>query len=383
VIDIKMATSIVDFIPEEWDRVVDDQNFYQSHAWLRGLEYLWGSRGIIAGRVGSELVGALPIWAGEHDTPGLFHLSSMFGDVPGQWKARFLWLGSHRGVSNGLIVAPGNIAVLGELLDYAWSTAARAGLAGVVMPYVPIGKAVALAAHHPAAHVLLHSAEAEMVVPPDGFAGHLATLCRRDRIKQRAELRQFHSTGNSVTWTPLTGAVVAQAADLITQNRARYGSGQGREWMNRSFAAQERSGVLGQATAGLCRREGRTIAIMVCYRFRSRLYARYFGFDYATTKPRHEYFVLSYSMALDYAARQGFRRYHLATSALDVKIRRGADLIPQAAVVLPVTDWWLAPEAVRGHNHRFAARFHIRFGHRLGCLDWRRWHIDVPDGGNP
>ena len=380
-VDIRMATSVADFTQEEWDRVVDDQNFYQSHAWLRGLEYLWGSHGVIAGRVGSELVGALPIWAGEHNTPGLFHLASMFGDVPGEWEARFLWLGSHRGVSNGLVVSPDNLAVLGELLDYARSTAARAGLAGVVMPYVPIGKAVVLAVHHPAAHVLLHSAEAEMVVPPDGFAGHLAALCSRDRIKQRAELRQFHSAGNSVTWSPLRGAVVAQAADLITQNRARYGSAPGREWMSRSFAAQERSGVLGQATAGVCRREGRTVAIMVCYRFRSSLYARYFGFDYATAKPRHEYFVLVYSMALDFAARQGFHRYHLATSALDVKARRGADLVPQAAVVLPVTDRWPAPEAVRTHNHRFAARFHLRFGHRVGCLDWRRWHIDVPDGG--
>jgi hypothetical protein len=86
-------------------------------------------------------------------------------------------------------------------------------------------------------------------------------------------------------------------------------------------------------------------------------------------------------MALDFAARQGFHRYYLATSALDGKACRGADLIPQAAVVLPVTDRWPAPGAVRGHNHRFAARFHMRFGHRLGCLDWRRWHIDVPEVG--
>jgi predicted N-acyltransferase len=381
VVDIRMAASVTDFTKDEWDRLVDDQNFYQSHAWLRGLEYLWGSCGIIVGRVENELVGALPIWAGEHDTPGLFHLPFMFGDVPGEWKARFLWLGSHRGVSNGLVVSPDNIAVLGELLDYARSTAARAGLAGVVMPYVPIGKAVVLAAHHPAAHVLLHSAEAEMVVPPDGFAGHLAVLCSRDRVKQRAELCKFHSAGNSVTWSRLTGVLVAEAADLIAQNRARYGSGQGREWMSRSFAAQKRSGVLGQATAGLCHRAGHTVAIVVGYRFRSSLYARYFGFDYATAKPRHEYFVLTYSIALDFAGRQGFHRYHLGTSALDVKARRGAGLIPQAAVVLPVTDRWPAHEAVRAHNRRFATRFHERFGHRVGCLDWRRWHIDVPDGG--
>src|SRR5262249_43388855 len=157
------------------------------------------------------------------------------------------------------------------------------------------------------AHVLLHSARAEMEVPPGGLLEYLEAAHKHDRANRRAELRKFYAAGNTVSWGPLTDQVTADVAELIAQNRARYGSQDGAAWIERSFAAQRRSGVLGDAIVGMCRRDGRQVAALVCFAFRRQLYARYFGFDYARARPAHEYFALSYGLAVDFAAQQGFR----------------------------------------------------------------------------
>lgn len=371
---VRMARGIVEFDPCTWDRLVGDRNFYQSHGWLYALEIQHGQRGVIAAEDSSGLVGALPIWTGDEDSSELFHLPSLFDDLPGPWDGTFLWLGAHRGVSNVPVVAHGRPDVGGELLERARVEAARAGGAGVIMAYVPLDAATWLAGQHPAATAVLHSAESLLDVPPNGFAGHLARLRKRDRVKQRTDLQRF-TAGNEVTWAPLAGSPLDDVVDLIAQNRARYGSDDGPAVVADAFEAQQRSGVLDRGVVARCHRDGRTVAVLVCYGFRSYLYARYFGFDYASFEPDAEYFALSYGLALDYAARQGYRRYHLATSALEVKVRRGARLVPQAAVVVPAGAPWLSATAVTAHNDRFAAWFDQTFGHRLGPTDWRRWKV--------
>ncbi|WP_160150426.1 peptidogalycan biosysnthesis protein [Nonomuraea solani] len=375
---MRTVESITELQPAEWDRLVTDDNFYHSHSWLLSLEYLHGPHLIVVACQKGELVGALPVWGGEHGEPGLFDLPDQFSDVPGEWDSHFLWLGAHRSVSNGLLVsthARRPDAVLRALLDHAHGLAAERRLAGVVMPYVPAPAADELASSHPEAYALLHSADAEMEVPPGGLGEWLEGLSRKDRLKRRAELRKFHAAGNTVTWVPVDDPVAGDAARLIAQNRSRYGSDQGADWMHRSFDAQRRSGVLDQAIAGVCRRDGRTIAVLVCYGFRGHLYARYFGFDYAAARPASEYHVLVYSLALDFAAQHEFHHYHLSTSALDIKARRGAVLTPQAAVVAPTENEWPPEKAVETHNERYATTFWRRFQHRRDAISshWNRW----------
>lgn len=374
-----ISTRVVDSVTEtaegEWDRLVDSDNFFHSHAWLTGLEHLFGRGRAVVASEGGRLVGVLPTWPGEHGTPGLFSLADMFDGLPGPWRGRFMWLGAHRCVSNRL-AASGPFAVH-ALLEHVRQTAARYRLAGAVLPYVPVPEDW-FGPAHPLARAVLHSAQADMAVPPGGLAEYLDLLNRDDRNRRRAELRKFHSAGNTVSWEPVAGRVAEDAARLIAQNRSRYGSHQGADLMRRSFAAQRRSGVLNQAVAGVCRRRGRMVAVLVCYRYRGHLYARYAGFDYAAADPALEYLVLVYCLALDFAAANGFTHYHLSTSALEIKARRGATLTPLAALVVPTAGDWLDRASVQAHNERFVACHQERFGHRPHVLGpaWAHWSGD-------
>lgn len=371
-----ISTHVVDSVAEtaedEWDRLVGSDNFFHSHSWLTGLEHLFGRGRAVVASEGGRLVGVLPTWSGEHGRPGLFSLPTMFAGLPGPWHGRFLWLGAHRCVSNGLATS-GPVAAH-ALLEHVRQAASRRRLAGVVLPYVPVPGNLFEPAH-PLAHAVLHSAQADMAVPPGGLAEYLDLLPRDDRNRRRAELRKFDSAGNTVSWEPVAGRVAEDAARLIAQNRSRYGNHQGADLIRRSFAAQRRGGVLNQAVAGVCRRRGRMVAVLVCYRHRRHLYARYAGFDYAAADPALEYLVLVYCLALDFAAANGFTHYHLSTSALEIKARRGATLAPLAAFVLQTAGDRLDPASVRAHNERFVACYQQRFGHRPHVLGpgWDHW----------
>src|ERR1700754_3407897 len=129
--------------------------------------------------MGGELLGALPTWEGELDTPGLFHLSDFFPGLAGPWQSRFRWLGARRSVHNTVVCTSGThrVNAMTKLLTAAVADARANGLAGVIMPYLPVAAATELAANHPDARVLWHAAEAVINIPPDGIEGY-PSACR-------------------------------------------------------------------------------------------------------------------------------------------------------------------------------------------------------------
>ncbi|RMI47275.1 hypothetical protein EBO15_03570 [Actinomadura harenae] len=368
---------------EDWDALVGPDNFYNSHRWLHALELAHGSDTVVTTTTGDGvLLGAMPTWPGEAGAPGLFCPPDLFPGLAGTWPGDWLWLGARRSVYNELLCVRGPLRdrALAALLHGARTVARSRGAAGVIMPYLAAADARDLARAHPRATVLLHDADATMDLPAGGFAEHLAGMPQGDRTRRRAELRAFERAGTRVEWRALTGATSRVAADLITQNRARHGGTADPRWMRRSFAAQRRCGVLDQAVGHFGIRDGRPVAVTVCYTHHDRLYARYYGFDYRNAEPACEYFVLAYCAPLDYAAVHNLHRYRLAVSAWDVKARRGATLSPLAAVVLALGHDVCSPQRAAVFNHEVARQWQGRLAGRPRALGrgWDDWAAQPP-----
>ncbi|MEU7630629.1 peptidogalycan biosysnthesis protein [Nocardia sp. NPDC049220] len=356
----------------EWDGLVPAGELFCSHAWLRHLDEAAGPQPVLTIGTGERITGATAIWDGEQAS-GLFYLPDFFPELAGPWQRPFVWLGARRSVRNGLICTTGSqrSASLSGLLAGALDYAREHGRAGVVMPYLPVSAAREFGRAHPAAHVLLHSAEATVAVPAQGAAELLTRSSGHNRKRRRRELRDFSAAGFTLEWVDLTPEIEAAIAPLIADNRRRYGNGDGVSWMHRVFAAQRRVGLFGNAKVLLCSRDGALATVAVCYRHGDSLHGRYFGSHGSVSRDGYPYFVTTCYAPIDYAAQHGFRRLFLSTSALEAKIRRGAVVEPLAAVVL-LDDDELDGERVRTHNRDLARGYRDRFPGYLSSLshDW-------------
>lgn len=370
-IQVMIQPGIGSLRQDTWDAMVSPGNFFHSYAWLLSLEEILGPQRVITASRGGILLGGLPVWDADHGRSGLFRLPDLFPGLPGPWTERFLWLGAYRSACNGLDVCPGpeRRLILSELFSAAADMARDEGMAGVIMPYMPRAYAEELSAVHTGARVLMHSAEASMDVPTDGYAEVLQRLDGRHRRKFRAELRRFRQAGTTIEWQPVSESLHEPIAALITMNRAKYGSDEDAGWMRTVLRAQQKSGVLKSAIAGICRRGSRPIGVLLGYTRGRHFYARYAGFDDTAPDPAFEYFVLIYYAAVDYAAACGFRVYHLSTSALEAKVRRGARLSPLAAVMVRARGEPIAERLADAHNARFLGTYLRDFGSRPRALN--------------
>ncbi|MET9397164.1 hypothetical protein [Kitasatospora sp. NPDC002965] len=373
--------------PAAWERLVGADNFYGSHRWVRSTHLASGGDPVITASESGTLLGVLPTWPGEGDDDEMFSLPGILpGILPGTAAdvdgGRQLWLGTRRSVCNELLCVrgPQRRPVLRALLGRALELAADRGDDGVVMAYLAGEDALELAAAHPRARALLHSADTYLPVPPGGAGELSARSNRHSRTRRRSELRTFQRTGTVVKTTRLTEDLVPRIADLIAQNRTRHGSSGGPRAVLDALNAQRATGLLDHAVAFLGLRGPELVAATVCYEHGDRLYARYFGYDYTTAVPTNEYFQLGYNAPLDYAAEGGFRRYRTAISAWDVKVRRGARLTPLAAVVLPLHGAVCTPARQREHNITAAGHWRELAGdHPLAMgPEWASWESPLP-----
>jgi hypothetical protein len=360
----------------DWEAIVGPRDLFGSHAWLRHLDQAVAAHEVLTVWMDDRLTAAAPIWDGPQGTDELFYLPTFFPDVTGPWAKQFIWLGARCSVRNELICinGPARSRALTQLLAGAVDYARAAGKAGIVLPYLSIGAAAELARVHPAAHAVLHCAEATVTVPPHGVHDLMAQVSYHNRKRRRRELHEFTASGHRLTWTELTPDIAAQIAPLIAATRRKHGSDQGVDWMHRVFAAQRRAGLCDQAHVLLCHRNDDLVATAVCYRQGDSLHGRYFGADEAMSRQGYAYFVTTFYAPVDYAARAGLARVFLSTSALEAKVRRGATLCPLAAVVVLV-DQDLNRVHVDAQNRRTALDYVLRFQRSATSLspDWREF----------
>ncbi|WP_169811871.1 peptidogalycan biosysnthesis protein [Nocardia grenadensis] len=357
----------------EWDGLVAPGDLFCGHAWLRHLDEAVAPHSAVLVRRAGVLAAALPLWDASHEEGTLFRLPELFPHVPELGRADLLWAGARRAVRNGVLseTGPTRSATLRYLLAASVDHARECRRDGVIIPYLPVRTARELAAAHPHASLLLHSAEATVHIPQDPASDPRPPTTGHNRKRRRRELRDFAATGHTLEWTGLTAEVADRVAPLIANTRAKHGSTGGVAWMRRIFDAQRRAGLDAAAATLLCRREDALVAAAVCYRHGNSLHGRYFGADESAGRAGAAYFVTTCHAPVVYARAHGLHRVHLSTSALEAKVRRGATVEPLAAVVLLDRDR-LHPHTVEAHNRKFAAGHRDRFSDYAALLD-PRW----------
>ncbi|WP_127598593.1 hypothetical protein [Nitratireductor alexandrii] len=353
----------------EWDALVSDENFYNSYRWLRALEHALGETDVLTVRGPAGLVAACTLWNGGQ-SPGLFYLPSFVADIPGPWQQKFLWLGGRRNTHNGVSCIEGRrrFEAQAELGRCASDYARDRGYAGFVMPYMPYSAALKFA-DAIGGTVILHSAEASLEVPETGLSGVMARWRKHARVQSKSEIATFRRLGSRVEWAAAVELDDSLAADLITQNRSRYGGVSDHEWMQKILAGQRTAGVSHFVNAAISKRNDDITALTIFYSFGTALHARYFGANYNLDLNDFRYFVLSFYEPLDYAAANGFTKLRLSTSALRAKVKRGAKIEPQALVAKCVDGQPICQHSANQHNLRTLRQYQDEFAGHL-CRDW-------------
>ncbi|MCH5586636.1 GNAT family N-acetyltransferase [Shimazuella sp. AN120528] len=286
-------------------------------------------------------------------------------------------MGGHRVTANSLICINGRQEklVAKKLIQSARVYAAKKNYSGVIWPFLSVNDANKIAEYCPDARVILHSADPILHVPAGGFLQLTRSAKRSDRKKWLQEIKSFHSYGATVEWKSLDIEMMQFAGRLIAENRRKYGSSGGLEWMTRTFSAQLESKVAEKAVVALCRLGSSVKAIAIFYRHRDWLYGRYWGSE--KDHPPYSYYVLTQYAALDWASQHGFRHIHLSISAWESKVRRGAVLYPLAMVILPIQNKpnLVSKQVAYEHNMSVVEHWKNRFATRPEGLDlsWSNW----------
>jgi predicted N-acyltransferase len=358
---LETLTSVIN--AQDWDALVPAGELYASHAWLLHLEKVLGTTELLLCHNTESLLGVLPLWKGEQDQTGLFRLADFFPDLKGPWTKNFLWLGTYRSVHNAITCSPHKDRAnsLHALLRGALSYAKTSGLAGIIMPYLPISAAMELATTHKDARVVWHSAEANIDVPAGGLEELLQKTSSNNRRHRYREIQQFTKSGYTIEWCELNEEIAERVSVLVSNTRSKYGSSQGSNWIGQIIKAQLQTGLARDARVCLCHHNNAIVAAGLCYQKADSLHARYFGRDYAHAQEGSTYFVTAYYAPIDYMAKHRLKRFCLSTSALEAKARRGATIDPLAAVVLFAEEVPLHPLEVQKHNQSFINEHRERF----------------------
>lgn len=365
-----ISRSIPNIDRNEWDGLITDDNFFNSYEWLESLDHAQGACEILTLHGPAGLFAGCALWPGESDE-GMFSARSLFPNLPHLWGQRFLWGGARRSTHNELACTPGakRTEALRCMMTSAKNYAEQKGLAGFIVPYMPLRRALEIVDCTPGTHALLHAAEATMQVPSGGLVEMLDSWSSHDRIRSKAELAAFEKYENTVRWLPLTSDLDEDIAKLISNNRNKYGASQDEKWLVNILRGQRKSGVINRAIAVLSSKKNKINAVTVFYQFGECLHARYFGSDYTITDNDFRYFVLTYYLSAEYAATNGLKKCCLSISALEAKAKRGSLIEPLAAVMMSCDDT-LSVSDVRDHNNLFALDYEHRFKSKL-TTDWK------------
>lgn len=377
---IDIISTTQEILPESWNLLVGPNGFYSSYEWIQSLEIAHGENPIFIVRNNKEVMGVIPTWKGPSSSDKLFSLAKWAGDLPGNWGEHFLWLGGHRVTANSLICIRGRQRekVMNKLIQSFRNYAAKQSLSGAIWPFLSLNEANELAKYCPDARVVLHSADPILHVSPNGFQDLIKYARRHDRKKWLKEIKDFQNKGATVLWKPLEVETIPLLARLISENRSKYGSSGGSEWMTRTLSAQVKSGVAKKAVTAISSIENQIKAIAVFYRHHDWLYGRYWGAE--NDAPPYAYYNLTHYAAIDWAAENGFRHIHLSISAWESKVRRGAKLYPMAMVIFPPQGElsWVTESAAFEHNMSAMEDWKKRFSSRLEAFDFSWNHIQIP-----
>jgi uncharacterized protein len=369
---VRTTDSLAGVTRHEWDGLVDDDGFYLSHDWLRYVETepYERSRYLLSPDSG-VLAGALVLnWV--RDAFTVRYRGEHFADLLGI-EGRTLIAGGSRGYRSTLLLAPSGASraeTLAALLRAALAVAREDGCAGIVLPFLttPALAEVAGVARMRAAFDI---PEAEITGVGPSLDAYAERAPRRVRGRIRADRARFARAGWVVRERRLDECWPDTARLLYLLQRKHGHAERTLRDFEESMAGQARD-LADRSAVFTCEDDRGIAGMVVCYRWRTTLYARVAGFDYDRLRHGHEYFNVVLYGPLQYVAREGMSRLHLGPGSWEAKGYRGAVLRPLWSAFIPVTGLDDAPglELVNGESVREWVADITRRGLRTDSAEW-------------
>jgi predicted N-acyltransferase len=377
---VRLANSLTEIDPAEWDSLASAGGFYLSHEWLRLVEADESATAeYLLVNDGQRIIAALPVYDVNNEPLPLYRPHHV---ADGRWSGHYLLAGARRGFINGILVAPGLTVQQRDqafrLLLAAIGERVRAcGADGALFLHMTtVAADELLSADHDgcAAKVpVLMSADSAIDIPGSTIDDYIATIPSQYRRKIRREMRVFEAAHYQTAEVRLEDCL-AEAGALVCNLQHRYGhmddDGVWQGELGKMAELLDERGVVFS-----CRHEGALAGFALGYPHGQTLYMRRCGFDYDRLRDAFEYFNLGYYLPLRYAYRQGLKRLHLGPTAYEAKVRRGAALAPLWGVAV-CSAAQPDDDAALAWNRKAGSEWFASYGHgsaTLGDPGWTRW----------
>lgn len=323
--------------PAEWDALVPDDAFYDSHAWLAAVELDRTARPTYwLAELGRQVVGALVTY--RVHLPGLPMTDPRSNPATRNIDGHFVIAGSRRGYRTRLLTAPGipaadTSSVVRELVRCAVSQSSSSGYDGLCFMYLLADDAGLLRSAVDARLVDLEQ-QAFLDLPFSSADEWIEGLSKNNRSTMRRERKKFEHAGLTCRLENLEDNIDT-VARLAAATENKYGNETAQSAIARVLRHQIR------AADDLARlfvtrdRAGRAIACSLQYHWRHTLYSRLYGADPELIAGAGEYSTTMFYTPITYAVRQGVTGLHLGTGSLGAKTRRGGRLENAVAAFVP------------------------------------------------
>ncbi|MFF4173280.1 GNAT family N-acetyltransferase [Streptomyces sp. NPDC001744] len=236
------------------------------------------------------------------------------------------------------------------LLEAAAEGAVVRGAACLAALYCPPGDADLVAAFRAHGGVRFPSHGANILgLPGDGLSDWMASLPRKQRAKEKADLRKLDGAGVEFTVSPLREPDIDRIVPLELGLYDKYGHAYAREEavaLHRAYLDH-----LGDdALLVRARRDGADLGFVSLVRHGPRLHVRQAGFHPQAGDSGPVYFGAALHEPVRWAYAHGVRHLDLSVGSDAVKRRRGARTHPRDAWFVPLT------EAARRHLRHLTER---------------------------
>jgi predicted N-acyltransferase len=331
---IGVTERLEDIAAADWDRLVGDDGFYLSHAWLRYVE----SEGFeqpryLLSRDGGVPRGALTVYR-VRQAPNIRYRAEHFAELLGV-DGDTLIAGACRGYRSTLLLPPGagREETLAALVESARMLAAAEGCAGIVLPFLTTPGLLEVATLAPV-RAAFEMPEAEILGCEGGLSDYAETMPAKVRSRIRSDRARFDTAGWSLRERNLDDCWRDAARLLFRLERKHDHTQRTIAQLELQLAGQARQ-LADRSIVFTCEDEKGIAGVVVFYRWRNTLYARLAGFDYDRLRAGREYFNIVIYAPLELAGQTGATTLHLGPGSWEAKGYRGAVLRPLWSAFIP------------------------------------------------
>lgn len=325
-----------------------------AHELIDGCDQLYASRRWLAVEADVATEPPLYVWADhgggfaaayrfdEHSNPWPIARLDLFLTelaCPGDGVLPCYLVGGRRPGHSRFLVAEGNAGadVLHELVGSAARAAAERGAATIAALYCDDADLELAAAFKAHGGVRLPShATYRLDLPGTGWDDWLASLPRKQRFKETADVRKLTDAGVSYDVRPLTEADIEWIVPLEMGLYHKYGN----DYRLTEATALHQAYLthLGADSFVIeARRDGARVGFASLIRDGEVAFIRQAGFDAEATAGAPVYFGAVFHSAIRWAYANGVRALDLSISSGQVKRRRGAQELTRSAWIVPLT----------------------------------------------